>query len=1265
MKPSINQIIERLQASEIKLELDEHDKLSLVCRKDLNILPELIALVREFKIELIEEIKSHRSSSGEVIANAPEMEAYPLSSSQKSLWILNQFEGGALAYNNPSVVALDHSYDIELLSQAIKQVMDRYEILRTVFVEDDQGEVGQKILPVASVDLSIKTIDLSGSKEALNEAKAYIADDSYAPFDLEKGPLIRVAFFVLNDQKILFYYNLHHIISDAWSMQLLNRDTLAIYEALKSGKTAELPDLNIHYKDYAVWQQEQLVGEAMNDHRKFWLEQFSGNIPLLDLPISKLRQKVKTYNGRRLATSFSQKLTHKIEVFAKQEGTSLFVVLMSAWYAFFYRFCSINNIVLGTSLAGREHPELENQLGFYIRTLALKCQLEDGDTFLDVCKKTKRLIIEAIKHQSYPFDLLVEELDFKRDQSRSPIFDIMVTFLNSNVTSDQNHVKSGTIADLGKSMSRFDMDITFEQYGDSLYFELDFNTDIYEQASVERFMSHFSEIISALLHEPTKKISQIDYLSAKERNLLLKDFNNTYVEIDQSKSFIDLFGEQVSKTPNAIAVKYGNKTLTYTELEQLSNQLAHYLNNEFAPAKGDLIAVTIERSNWLVVSILAIFKLRGVYVPIDATYPEERITYLLEDSQCKYLLNESIIQTFSDNISSCPKDDLKSKPCGKDVAYVIYTSGSTGKPKGAIISHLGLLNHLLAMEQNLQLDASTKIAQTATQTFDISIWQLLNALITGGSTIVYDGQLLLDPSSFLSHLLEDEVNILQLVPSYLNSLLEIDDSKKKLKNLSYLLLTGEKVNWSIVDRWFQLYPDVKVVNAYGPAEASDDVMLHTMDSVPAGSQVSIGKPIMNTQLYVVDEFLALCPVEVVGEICISGICLGYGYLNRPELTTERFISNPFVEGERMYRTGDMGRWLPDGTMEYLGRKDDQVKVRGYRIELGEIEHYLLACEDVSQGAVMARNLTGRGAELIGYVVMEKGNVTHVRTELQNVLPSYMVPSHLVVLESLPLTPNGKLDKKALPDPEQAKTEVIAHMPARNRAEEALVEAMEEVLKRDAIGIRDNFFELGGDSIKSIQIISRLKQKGFGLKVQDILRNPEVGVLSTFMSSLEKSVLDQSEVTGDVVITPVQADFFEASYIKKPHHFNQSVLLRSTERLDFDKLASCLNYMTTHHDALRMVYRKNGDIWLQRNRLSNEGDQFALVEYDLRSESNEHAKMDSLGHELQASFDLDQGPLFKVACFHLSDGDRLALVIHHLVIDGGLLANTFRRPFGPV
>lgn len=1243
------ELIKELEQNNIGISLDNND-LRLNYEGD-DIDAEILNKLKGNKEELITYLRKYSNlQAHENIPVLAKQGNYKLSSSQFRMWVLSQSKEASVAYNVPNYLTLEGDYNIACFKKAIESTVDRHESLRTIFKEDSNGEIKQWILTRKEIDFKVDYLDFRSNSNGEKLVKDYIVNDSSRVFDLANGPLFRVCLFQLSEDSYVFYYNMHHIISDTWSMEILAKDVLAYYNYYEKNETLDLPVLDIQYKDFSAWQIDELKGEKHNKHREYWHNVFSVDLPALDLPSNKLRPKVKTYNGHNLGTYISRDTTEKLNKFCQSNGGSLYIGLLAAWYVILHKYTSVNDICIGTTIAGREHLDLKHQIGCYINTLALRNEINPDETFNQFFYRIKESTLSAYAHQIYPFDDVLGSLNVKHNTSRGVLFDVM--FLLQNALENQHNPviseeKFEKIRDLGLKTALTDIDVNIVEEGDYLSFNVTFNTDVYEQSMIERLMRHYKSMICELLDNPDKKICSVDYMGIQEKNELLEEFNNTDEAFLENKTLIDLFSEQVNKTPNKVALIFENKEFTYEHLNQLSNQFADFLSSLCPIESDDLIGIKLERNEWMIVAVLGVLKSKGAYVPIDPTYPKQRIEYIESDSNCKIIVNENTIKSFQKKIGKYDKNFVTQGVKSCDLAYVIYTSGSTGQPKGVMIEHKNAVSFLQNMDDNFQFKNYDTIAGTTNIVFDIAFLEIFGSLCSGRKLVLFSSEELMLPDLFVSNLLKNKVQILQVTPSRFNLLSPILESTI-LPDLKQILIGGEAFPKTLFNN-INNFQGINFINVYGPTEAT---IWSTCLNINKSKYLSIGKPLLNEQVYVLSEKLELQPIGVVGELCISGTGLSRGYLNREDLTKEKFIAHPFKEGARLYKTGDLAKWSPDGTIVFLGRKDDQVKIRGHRIELGEIEHFLQKQPSIVQSIVMIQKVKGSDV-LVGYLVSnEVLDTDRIRKSLSSELPDYMIPNYYVALEKLPLTPNGKVDRKVL-----SSFDVVGSCPKkeylapRSIEEKILTEVWEEVLNKDKIGIRDNFYDLGGDSIKSIQILYILKQKGYILKLEDIMQSKIIEDLSILME-VDNDTIDQSLVEGNIPLTPIQCHFFEEPSFVVHNHFNQSIALQSHTLIDTSILKKCIAKIVIHHDVLRTLFYKENNFWKQHNRgVSIEENYYSYNFNDLREEPNASLLMAKLSNDIQSSFDLEKGPLLKVAHFRLQDGDHIAFMIHHLVVDG--------------
>ncbi|MDP1815336.1 MAG: LLM class flavin-dependent oxidoreductase, partial [Leadbetterella sp.] len=1311
---------------------------------------------------ILEEIKSRKEAIIEYLATLKEntytviptvayAEHYPISDAQRRLWVLSQFEGVSVSYNIPSSIHLNQNINIEYFRRTLDSVIQRHEILRTVFKEDETGEVRQWVLKKEDLGFEIDYRDFRKEKDKEEKVKNYIAEDSVNAFDLANGPLLRASLIRVEENEYVFYYNMHHIICDGWSMEVMRKDVFSYYDAYESNTESELKPLRIHYKDYSTWQLSQIQEESFKAHREHWLSSLKGELPLLNLPSKRQRPRLKTNNGLCLSTYIDRATSGKLKKYSLENGGSLFMGLLAVWNILMYHYTEQKDIIIGSPIAGRENADLEDQIGCYINTLALRNEIKPDESFDSLFRRLKDNTLKSYNHQIYPFDRLVEELNLQRDTSRSGVFDVMLILQNNGENNQELDLKEdelNRITDLGHCTSKFDIDITFQEIGDYLSLQLVYNPDVYEKEMIEGLINHYKQLLHAVLENPEEKISLINYLSETEIHELLFNFNDTEVDYAKDKTIVDLFEEQVAKTPHNIAIVFEETELTYRELNEQANQLAYYLQKNYAIQPDDLVCIMQGRSEWIIISILGVLKAGGAYVPIDPTYPVDRIKYIENDTKCKVRLDENELNKFKKSLESYSKQKVDSVIKAYNLAYVIYTSGSTGSPKGVMIEHKNVINFFRGMTSVLGKRPGSFLSMT-NFTFDISVLELLWTLSTGYKVVIQgdvreiveqDNNKFLDFSLFyfgnteegndnyklliegakyaddngysavwtperhfhefgglypnpsltaaslslitknisiragsvvfplhhpiriaedwsvidnlsngragvacasgwhaddfvlsplnfekrhdvmyksidtlqklwngekvtfengngnlkeikifpkpiqaklplwitsggqidtfisagklgvniLTHLLgetveglaekiiayrkaytengynvknakvtlmlhtyidEDESNVekktrqpfinyiksstgllqrhmadlynkdeidrlsdqdldvlyehaynrflasaslvgtrkscfemleklssigvneiaclidfgvdyqstmqslerltalkgrynastrdysvysqiekhkithLQITPTMGGILNQSMVKDSKWSSMKTILLGGERLTLPLVKSLYEKLPHTEIYNMYGPTETT---IWSTFNYVEQGTEkIVIGKPIINTSIYIFDENQRLLPVGIQGEIYIGGEGVARGYTSE-ELTEQRFIENPYRPGERIYRTGDFGKWLSNGSIDYSGRKDDQVKIRGYRIELGEIEYALLKNEQIEEAVVLLKGTEEKGRELIAYIkAKSQQDTSEVRSYLKNILPEYMLPVHYV------------------------------------------------------------------------------------------------------------------------------------------------------------------------------------------------------------------------------------------------------------------------------
>jgi len=1050
----------------------------------------------------------------------------PLSFSQERLWFIDQLEG-SVSYHMPVALRLRGIPDIAALSYALGQIVHRHESLRTI-IKQEQGKPYQQILDKDQWQLT--EVDNAAFGEDATALQAYITELVYKPFDLANDFMLRAHLLRVSAEEHVLVLVMHHISSDGWSVSILINELIALYRAHNTGSAAHLPALDLQYPDYAIWQRTHLEGAALKKRLVYWQEKLSG-VEVLHLPTDYSRPPVQSTRGAISRFRLDKELRDQLQVLSQQQGTTLFMTLLTAFKVLLYRYSGQDDICVGTSIAGRTQQEAEGLIGFFVNTLALRSDLGGDPTFITLLQQVKETTLDAYDHQDAPFEKIVELVEKERDMSRTALFQVMFELFNMP---DAPDLKLGelriTQEEIPHTVTLFDLSCCLQEDADGLSGYIEYCVDLFTEDSIQRLVKHFEQLLQFVVQLPAAHIGSLPMLREEEEQQLLVDFNNTAVAFPQDKTLIDLFVFQAAITPGAPAIIAGDTVVSYKTLDERSNQLAHYLRGE-GITENSLVPVCLERSADMIVAILGILKAGAAYVPVDPEYPAARISYILDDCNASLIvssnygneklqditvLNIFLVDGDAATLDIQPVTPLFTVPAPNDLAYIIYTSGSTGKPKGVMVEHAGMLNHLFAKINDLKMDTTTIMAYTASYTFDISVWQMFAALLSGGRTVVYTEAQIHHPAALLRSISRDAITVLELVPSYLAAIL-MEDNNVPLESLQYLLVTGEPVSQALLSKWFNHaeYGSIPVVNAYGPTEASDDITHHFMYSTPVRNNVPLGKPIQNLRIYILDTARQLCPVGVAGEICVSGIGVSRGYLNDPEKTAAKFIKDPFhADGAiRMYCTGDLGRWLPDGSIEMLGRIDEQVKIRGYRIELGEIENVLQQYPGVKSAVVLAKgdDTAGGNRRLVGYVVADAGyNHDEAVAYVKARLPEYMVPEQLIVLDEIPLTPNGKVDKKALPEAD-AQVLLTSYEAPGNETEQALEDICKKLLETARIGINDNLFGLGMHSLLVMRLSAAVQEKfGLHISVRTFFKLTTIKALASYIKVTQAAVLETSE-----------------------------------------------------------------------------------------------------------------------------------------------------------
>jgi len=1067
----------------------------------------------ELMLKKAQEAKSTQQSG--IISRRQGMDSYPLSFAQQRLWFIDQFQPGTTAYNIPFTRRLKGPLNVEAFEQTINEIVKRHEVLRTTFIEID-GKPAQKIVPPQPLTLKVSDLTNFPVEAREDEARRLALEEGRHPFDLANGPLLRVALLRLDEEDHIVLLTMHHIVSDGWSLGILLREIAVIYDALSSNKPSPLPELPVQYADYASWQREWLQGEVLNEQLSYWREQLAGAPPHLDLPTDRPRPSVQTFRGASYKFTVSQSLYEGIKALSRQEGATLFMTLLAAFDLLLHRYTSQDDIVIGTAIANRNIVETEDLIGFFVNTLALRTKLSGDLTVRELIGRVRDASLGASSYQDLPFEKLIEELQPQRDLSRLPFcqvnFDLQsipsqtLSFSNISVT-------PFTALDISTSM--FDMTLNMleeirsaDRTDAHIAGTFKYNTDLFDAETIHRMAEHYQNLLSGFVANPDQRISQIEMLSEAESQRMIVEWNDTRADYPQGRFIHRVFEDQVERTPDAVAVTFEGGQLSYAELNRSANRLANHLRS-IGVSEDVMVGICMDRSIEMITALLATLKSGGAFVPIDPAYPLARLSFMLEDSRIAVLLTQSAVtenlpshwakevpvDAEWETISRHSDENLAGEESGQSLAYVIYTSGSTGVPKGVLVAHDGVCNLAKAQIGIFDVQPESRVLQIASLSFDASVSEIFMALLSG-ATLCLAKQESVFGATLVRTLKEQSITTATIPPSVLATVPE-----EEMSALKTLVVAGEACPIELAKKWAR---GRSLLNAYGPTETTVCASIGRYDENVI--KLTIGRPIANHKIYLLDSDLRPAPVGVGGEIHVGGAGLARGYLNHADLTAERFIPNPFAgeRGERLYKTGDLAQYLGDGSIEFAGRRDDQVKVRGFRIELGEIEAALRQHAGAQDAAVLAQTDGSGQTVLVAYVVAKpEQNLTSkdLRGFLRERLPDYMIPTSFRMLTEMPLTASGKIDRKALPGREARAAEVgDVYVAPKTEMEIIISSIWQEVLKVDKVGLYDNFFDLGGHSLAMAEIFAKLQPRiSRTITLVELFEHPTVGALAKSLS----------------------------------------------------------------------------------------------------------------------------------------------------------------------
>ena len=1209
----------------------------------------------------------------------------PMSYAQERLWFLEQLGLVKRAYHLSSVVSLRGPLDVRALERSFQEVVRRHAVLRTRF-EDVDGRGVQLI--AEEVSFCIEWLPRPGSVvlDGPSALQSAIAEDIERPFDLRTGPLFRVSLLWLNDLEHILLATMHHIISDGRSMDILLDEVSVLYAAYREGREAALPALPIQYADYTLWQHEWLRGGVMEQQLQYWQRQLADAPSMLELPTDRPRPAVASFEGAALRVAISPEITAGLHALARAEGATLFMVLMAAYQLLLARWSAQMDIVVGTPIDGRRQRELEGLIGFFVNTLAFRTRLRSDWSFRELLRQVRETALGAYANQDLPFERLVAHLQPTRDLAAQPIFQVwLVVEQRAQAVARLPQIEMSPIA-TEHTIAKFDLTLGLSESAQGLVGQFEYATDLFDRVTVERMARAFELLLSGIVSDANCRISLLPLLGEEERRAAVIRWNDTAVTFAGGPGVQHLITEQCARTPAAVAVADETATLSYEQLEEQSNQLAHYLAT-LGVRRDVVVAVCMTRSVRMIVALLGILKAGGAYLPLDPDYPVERLSYMLNDAMAPVLLTQTDLEAClptqhwarvvcldSDWPERCPTTPVSVTIAADDLAYCIYTSGSSGKAKGVAVTHRALTNHMQWMRDAFPLSADDVVLQKTSPSFDASVWEVFAPLIAGAKLVLARPGGQKDPQYLQRACLTHDVTVLQLVPSMLQLFLD-EPGVEACSTLRHLFSGGETLTLAQRDLCKRRLSAARLHNLYGPTETCIQVVVHADADLhePLGASVAIGRPIANTQVYVLDEMLQPVPPGVVGELYIAGACLARGYLNRPALTAERFIPNPFgAPGSRMYRTGDRVRRWGDGTLEYLGRSDKQVKIRGHRLELGEVEAALLEHFAVKQAAAAVHVDASGARQLIGYVVGSSSatlDAKLLREHLQLRLPEYMQPAAFVVLEELPLTPNGKVDRARLPPPTVERSETDAYVAPTNELEAALATVWAEVLELKQVGIHDNFFELGGDSIRAVKLAGAANRRQLPVTVAQLFKHQTIATLASQLAvatdvsaEIAPAVAQRGEAWANAYpLSPMQQLMIEQTAANASHrahwgiyHVQQSFCLEDNE-LSFDAVKAALQVMVQSHPALRTVFPRAADGLTQEVRADVD---LQITEHDISTwtDAQQDSFIDSemIRDRALPFFGLEPGSQPPCRFHWFRRGERraeLLMSIHHAITDG--------------
>ncbi len=1218
----------------------------------------MMALVKEFQVEITPDVlykyqtirglasvlSTLKPKEYKAIPKAEASDFYPVSSAQKRLYYAWKMDKKSIAYNTPTAFKIQGRINAEKLKKVISELVNNHDSLRMVFDERPNPVFSTSTINEVSID--IKNCE---DNNVQNELRKLVM-----PFDLTSGPLFRMAILNTEQKEAILFLDFHHIISDGVSIHHFVKEMISRYE----GKIVE--PLSIGYGDYCTWEKNRKDEDVLTYNASYWSDQLKGDLPELNMELDYPRPPIFVPKGEKIEFELNNQTTTKLKTLAKEQGCTLHALMFTMYHVLIGKYSGASETIIGIPVAARQHPDVQTMQGMFVNNLPIRNVIQGEETITEILRGVDERIANGLLHQEYPFDQMVTTITNTQNASRNPIFDTMFVYQNMGTTTviGQDFTLSRYFFDPG--YSKFDISMEVFENDKALKYGIEYNTTLFKRDTILNFQRCFENLVKEILRNPDVPYAKLSLLDAKEAHKFTYLFNNEIETYPEEKSVYHLFEEQVQRTPKSIALEFGSQTMTYEELDTKVNQFAMVLKEKGVEPQN-IVSILLPRSFELVITILSVMKVGGIYVPLDVDLPEDRISYILGHSQCSFLIT-SMGKEFridSDIASALPRcitiDEITSSKeilntnialeySSQNPAYILYTSGTTGKPKGVVVKNSSLTNYICWASEKYIKEKSAKFPLYTSISFDLTVTSIFTPLITGNTIVIYEEE---QQEVLIEKVLNDaNTSIVKLTPSHLKIIRELN--LKSTHSIKRFIIGGEELETSLAKDIYDLFnKDIELYNEYGPTEATVGCMIYKFSADDDFRTVPIGYPIKNTQIYILDEYLNPVPVGVRGNLYISGDGLAYGYFDNDLLTDEKFIDNPFVEGQKMYRSGDIAVRRANGVLEYIGRSDQQIKINGYRIEIPEIENCLLDHQDIKQAVIVCDYVSGEKALHAYYRSTENQEISYsdlVRF-LANRLPYYMIPRSYTHIEKMPLTKNGKIDYKALPAPE-FKDNDTERTVCENDMEQTILDVWQEIFGTENITVTDNFFELGGDSIKAVQISSKLNMRGITLDVKDILTYQTIAITAPYAdTNHENEKYDQGFVEGLKALHPIESWFINQKQ-PNPNYYNQSVLLNFNEPINNKVLTHAFMRLINHHDGLRINYKQDENkIWFNE----------AYIDYPFKIERhNIHAddQLFEVCTTIKNSMDIENSLLIKAAIITYPDfSEQLFITAHHLVVDG--------------